>query len=184
MDCRDNDNKQLINSLSIKKISNLTNIINLNIEYSLCDDDTVETITKTFINLKKLNISYTKITNLSLGYLQSIQLEVLNIEGNDIDDNSLKFISEMQHIKKLILGEFMSDVTYSGLFMLSSLKNLIYLSIDKSILDDDLMFCEKNYSNFYNGCIIKNDNIKDLMKYCKYKIRISDIVKNKRIRYY
>ena len=78
----------------------------------------------------------------------------------------------------------MSDVTYSGLFMLSSLKNLIYLSIDKYILDDDLMFCEKNYSNFYNGCIIKNDNIKDLMKYCKYKIRISDIVKNKRIRYY
>ena len=177
-------NIQTDEPLSIIKISNLTNIVILNIGNTFCNDDTVKIITKSFINLKKLNIRRTQITNLSLEYLKMINLEILNVGFNDIiDDTSLKLISEMQYIKELYLDRCLK-ITRTGLFMLSSLKNLNYLIMDQSILQENLKFYE--YIN-KNDIFIKNNNIKQLMKYCKYLIRINDMIdynKEPRVRIY
>ena len=100
-------------------------------------------------------------------------MEILNVGYNDIiDDTSLKLISEMQYIKELYLDRCLK-ITRTGLFMLSSLKNLNYLIMDQSILQENLKFYE--YIN-KNDIFIKNNNIKQLMKYCKYLIRINDMI--------
>ena len=156
----------LLNNLSIKKIINLQNITSLKLQNTLINDESVKIISESFINLVKLNINHTKITDISLEYLVNVKLEVLNIGSNfNIDNKSLKIIEKMHNIRKLHLGDC-AKITYNGLYLLSSLTQLIHLVIDRSIISLDVQ---------YNDNVkIKNNDVSELMNYCKYLIRLNE----------
>ena len=156
----------LLNNLSIKKIINLQNITSLKLQNTLINDESVKIISESFINLVKLNINHTKITDISLEYLVNVKLEVLNIGSNfNIDNKSLKIIEKMHNIRKLHLGDC-AKITYNGLYLLSSLTKLIHLVIDRSIISLDVQ---------YNDNVkIKNNDVSELMNYCKYLIRLNE----------
>ncbi|MBZ0185373.1 MAG: hypothetical protein K8F91_03900 [Candidatus Obscuribacterales bacterium] len=86
-------------------------------------------------SLRLLNLSHVKMSAKRLEYLQDLpKLQVLHLLSCDIDDQMIKTIARLKHLKSLTLDSNWR-ITYDGLQPLNSMKIIVSLNVCPRITD-------------------------------------------------